>query len=215
MPIPPRRDVVAGLAITLLALLAHLATAPPAHPDPVPAAYRAPVDAPVTDPFRAPATPYGPGHRGIEYGTPPGATVAAAADGRVVFAGMVAGTLYVTVRHADGLRTTVGPLATLRVAAGQPVRAGQSLGTAFGALLFTVRRGDDYIDPASVLGAGPPEVHLIPERSAPARGRPTRPGVTAELPAAWLAAPALSPQDAAAILVGEAVRAVVGSLVAP
>src|SRR2546426_469687 len=42
--------------------------------------YRPPVEAPVTDPFRPPLTPYGPGNRGIEYATVPGASVHAAAD---------------------------------------------------------------------------------------------------------------------------------------
>src|ERR687884_2023890 len=68
--------------------------------------YRPPVDGPVIDPFRPPATPYGPGNRGIDYRTVPGELVRAAADGDVVFAGQVGGSLPVVVLHPDGIRTS-------------------------------------------------------------------------------------------------------------
>ena len=45
--------------------------------------------------------------------------------GRSVFAGDVAGVLWVTLRHPDGVRTTYGPLATIAVVAGQPVTHGR------------------------------------------------------------------------------------------
>ena len=69
------------------------------------------------------------GNRGIDYGTAPNALVFAAADGRVIFAGAVGGTLHVTVEHADGLRTSSSFLETLTVAAGARVRIGDELGT--------------------------------------------------------------------------------------
>lgn len=124
--------------------------------------YLPPVDAPVVDPFRAPATPYGPGHRGIEYGTAPGTVVHAAAPGTVTFAGAVAATRWVTVAHADGIRTTYGPLDALDVAAGDHVELGQPLGTTLGPLLLTARLGDGYLDPALLFGDGT-YVHLVPE----------------------------------------------------
>ncbi|MEO7556023.1 MAG: M23 family metallopeptidase [Acidimicrobiales bacterium] len=126
--------------------------------------YQPPVDAPITDPYRPPPNPYGPGNRGIEYGTALGAPVRAAADGTVSFAGVVADVRYVTIRHADGLRTTVGPMDDIAVAVGQRVLAGERLGTAAGPVLFTVRRGTTYLDPASVLGGGPPRVRLVADR---------------------------------------------------
>ena len=39
----------------------------------------------------------------------------ASADGTVVFAGPVAGTLHVTLRHADGVRTSYSVLAAIEV----------------------------------------------------------------------------------------------------
>ncbi|MDQ6697436.1 MAG: peptidoglycan DD-metalloendopeptidase family protein [Actinomycetota bacterium] len=126
--------------------------------------YRPPVDAPVTDPFRAPLTPYGPGNRGIDYATAPGTSVRAAADGTVAFAGPVAGGLHVTVLHADGIRTTYSFLAAIRVVRGEMVRGGDEVGVAGAMLHIGARRGDTYIDPASLWGraAGPPAVRLVP-----------------------------------------------------
>src|SRR5947209_13119096 len=119
----------AGFAalVLLVALLAAVLTAGPAGAA-ARIGYRPPVSAPVSEPFRAPTGPYGPGHRGIEYATQPGTVVGAAASGTVVFAGVVAGIRYVTLRHADGLRTTVGPLDQVAVAPGQRALAGQRLG---------------------------------------------------------------------------------------
>ncbi len=126
--------------------------------------YRPPVDAPVTDPFRPPLTPYGPGNRGIDYATAPGMSVHAAADGVVVFAGAVAGGLHVTVLHADGIRTTYSFLAVIRVHERQTLRGGDVLGVTGVALHLGARRGDVYIDPASLWrpATGPPAVHLVP-----------------------------------------------------
>ena len=126
--------------------------------------YRPPVDAPVHDPFRAPTTPFGPGHRGIEYDTAPDTPVGAAAPGMVVFAGNVAGARWVTIRHPDGVRTTYGPLATVAVLSGQSLTSGDLVGTTAGRLLFTARVDDDYVDPALLLSAADEEqVHLVPE----------------------------------------------------
>jgi hypothetical protein len=43
------------------------------------------------------------------------------------------------------------------------VRGGDPVGSSSGALLFTARVGDAYIDPASLFEAGPPRVYLVPE----------------------------------------------------
>jgi hypothetical protein len=131
-----------------------------------PVAYEAPVDASVTDPFRPPATRYGRGNRGLEYDAPAGMPVRAAAAGTVTFAGQVGGTRYVTVLHADGLRTTYGPLARVGVARGADVEAGAVVGVAAGGgLLWTARLGSAYDDPAALLRAsGGRHVHLVPDR---------------------------------------------------
>ncbi|MEO7555762.1 MAG: M23 family metallopeptidase [Acidimicrobiales bacterium] len=153
-----------AVALVACVLVASVATATPAKATRT-VTYQPPVDAPITDPYRPPATPYGPGNRGIEYGTAFGAPVRAAADGVVTFAGAVAGARYVTLRHADGLRTTVGPLQDIAVAAGQHVSAAEGLGTAAGRVLFTARRGSTYLDPASLFGGGAARVRLVADRT--------------------------------------------------
>ena len=127
--------------------------------------YRPPVAAPVVDPFRAPPTPWAAGNRGIDYATEPGTRVRAAADGEVVFAGMVGGSLHVVVRHPDGVRTSYSFLHTVLVHQGDSVVRGEPVGTAGARFHFGARIGDDYVDPARLLGGtGPARVHLVPDR---------------------------------------------------
>ncbi len=129
-----------------------------------PAVYEPPVQGPVVSPFDLPPKPWMAGNRGIDYAPAPGTPVVAAADGRVVFAGPVAGALHVTVRHPDGLRTTVSFLAEVTVASGAEVRQGQTLGLAGGPVHFGVRDPDDrYLDPALLLaGELVPGAVLVP-----------------------------------------------------
>lgn len=135
----------------------------PASPGPAAVAYRRPVPGPVVRPFAPPATPYGPGHRGVDLAAEPGDPVVAAAGGEVVFDGVVAGIRWLTLEHADGVRTTYGPLAGVLPWKGQFVPAGGTLGwVAAGhgpgdgaGLHWSARRGGGYIDPLSLLnGAG-------------------------------------------------------------
>lgn len=88
----------------------------------------------------------------------------------MAFAESVAGKGVVSVDHAGGLRSTYEPVRAL-VAAGQEVRRGQELGVLAadgghcppGACLhWGARRGGDYVDPLSLVGAGP--VVLLPMR---------------------------------------------------
>jgi murein DD-endopeptidase MepM/ murein hydrolase activator NlpD len=67
--------------------------------------------------------------------------VRASGDGTVVFAGAVAGTLHVTLSHADGLRTSYSFLATVEVVVGQRLRQGDRLGTSGDRFHFGVRSG--------------------------------------------------------------------------
>lgn len=127
----------------------------PQHHDP-------PVDAPVVDPFRAPPEPWLPGNRGIEYGPTSGRTVRASAPGIVTFAGQVAGNLFVTVAHDSVLRTTVGFLERVDVAAGDVVVQGQPLGLAGDSLHFSARQDGAYIDPALLFGRYEVRVRLVP-----------------------------------------------------
>jgi murein DD-endopeptidase MepM/ murein hydrolase activator NlpD len=154
--------VVAGTtAVALPGPGAPRAAAQAGAPDEVD--YAPPVDAQITDPFRPPPQPWLPGNRGIEYATAPGTPVAAAGRGRVTFAGAVAGSLHVTIAHPDGVRTSYSYLATVAVAAGTEVQRGHVVGTTGARLHVGARRGDTYIDPASLWGRrGPPWVRLAP-----------------------------------------------------
>lgn len=120
------------------------------------ARYQPPVSAPVTDPFRAPTSPYGPGNRGIEYATTAGDQVAAIGDGTVAFAGPVAGRLVVSVVHPDGLRSSLTGLAAISVHVGQAVVLGQTVGRSTVRLHLGVRRGDTYLDPATLFSSTGP-----------------------------------------------------------
>ncbi len=143
------------LAIALgMAALSVACPASPAGAAPPPSGYRPPVQRPVIDPFRAPANPYGAGNRGLEYDTRPGDPVRAIGAGVVVFSGLVAGTLHVTVSHPDGLRSSYSFLQAVVAAVGQRVTMGTVLGTAGERLHLGARRGARYIDPASLFRRG-------------------------------------------------------------
>lgn len=182
-PIPPgsgprhRRRALPAPGIVLLAWVAvaaaTVATAPPvgaagdsgARPQPRAGDYAPPVQGPVIDPFRAPPGPYGPGNRGLEYATDPGALARAIGGGTVVFAGQVAGRLVVTVEHPDGLRSSLVGLATVSVTRGQSVVRGQPLGRTGSRLHLGVRRGEQYLDPATLFARrGPARLVPRPQR---------------------------------------------------
>ena len=86
----------------------------------------------------------------------------ASASGVVIFAGPVAGTLHVTIRHPDGLRTSYSFLARIAVAVGRHVGQGQLVGVAGPVFHFGVRDPEgDYLDPESLF-AGRVGAHLVP-----------------------------------------------------
>ncbi|MFN2608540.1 MAG: peptidoglycan DD-metalloendopeptidase family protein [Acidimicrobiales bacterium] len=156
-----RRVALALAAVVLLVRPAPVAADPAGPPGTV--AYVPPVSAAVVDPYRPPPQPWDPGNRGIDYATSPGAPVAAAADGEVVFAGQVGGALHVVILHPDGIRTSYSLLQSITVHRGDRVSQGQAVGTSGDDLHFGARAGDDYIDPATLFGDGLPEVHLVPD----------------------------------------------------
>ena len=136
-----------------------------------PPSYRLPVDAPVIRPFEAPSTAYGPGHRGVDLDAEPGTAVRAAERGRVHHAGQVAGVVWVSIDHPDGVRTSYGPLTDLRVGGGDDVDRGQVIGSlAEGdhgdperdrGLHLGARRDGAYIDPMRLPGLGAPRPTLV------------------------------------------------------
>ena len=132
--------------------------------------WRPPVTAPVTDPFREPSCAWCPGNRGIEYGTSGGATVRSVATGRVAYAGRIAGTVYVVVRHGDGRRITYGNLARESFDTGDLVIRGQLIGRTAGRFHLGVREGARYVDPAPFIGRLVHRPRLIPSDGG--RGNP-------------------------------------------
>ena len=124
--------------------------------------FRPPTDAPVLDPFRLPDGPYGAGNRGIEYDTADGDRVTAAAAGEVAFSGPVGGSLFVSIEHPGGLRSTYGYVAHLLVRVGTSVDAGDRVALAGGPFHFTVRLDGTYLDPATLFGVKSRYVTLVP-----------------------------------------------------
>ena len=132
-----------------------------AAPLPVPSlgTYAWPVRGPVLRPFEPPAGPFGPGHRGIDIGTAVGTPVRAAASGRVAFAGPVAGRLFVSIDHPDGIRTTYSWLSAVLVRRGDVVRQEATIarsgqghdGAKLPHLHFGTRLGSLYLDPMLLL----------------------------------------------------------------
>jgi murein DD-endopeptidase MepM/ murein hydrolase activator NlpD len=131
-----------------------------------------PVTAPVADPFREPACQWCPGNRGIEYAVPAGTPVRAAAAGTVTFSGTVAGTFYLVVQHADGMRATYGELAGSRLDAGDVVVGGSIVGASAGGLYFGLRVGDRYVDPAPLIGRLVERARLVPTDGSEPRPAP-------------------------------------------
>jgi len=154
------------LAVAVVLVRSAPAAADPAVPSAAPpraVAYRPPVPGPIVDPFRPPSHVGAAGNRGVDYQTTPGDPVGSAADGEVVFAGAVGGSLHVVVLHADGVRTSYSFLRSIAVHRGDHVTQGQVVGTSGDRLHFGARVGDTYIDPTGLLATGPPDVHLVPD----------------------------------------------------
>ena len=129
-----------------------------------------PVDGAVVARFEPPVRKWASGHRGIDFAAAPGTAVRAAAAGRVAFAGSVAGTLAVTIDHGP-FQTTYSALSTVDVSEGEYVDRGHWIGAvgeahpgAGSGLHLGVKAGDDYLDPASLLGPvdASDAIHLVP-----------------------------------------------------
>jgi peptidase M23-like protein len=135
-------------------------------------AYSWPVRGPVLRGFSEPPTPYGSGHRGIDIGAAFGTDLRAADEGVVAFAGWVAGSLFISIDHPDGVRTTYSWLSAITVHKGEVVTRSQAIGaTGHGHpevstphLHFGARVGATYIDPMLLLERGSVVglIHLAP-----------------------------------------------------
>jgi murein DD-endopeptidase MepM/ murein hydrolase activator NlpD len=157
-------------AVLALVLAPVLAVTPPSAPPVAQTSYAAPVASlHVVRAFEAPATPFGPGHRGVDLAVAPRAAVRAAGAGVVTFAGSVAGRGVVVIAHADGVRTEYEPL-QVSVSSGARLTRGQVIGYVSGrhgdcavsrCLHWGARRGDVYFDPLLLLHRVGP-VRLLP-----------------------------------------------------
>ena len=103
--------------------------------------------------------------------------VRAAGGGRVSYAGLLAGRGVVVVVHGD-LRTTYEPV-TASVTVGDQVAAGQGIGPleaghagcpVAACLHWGLRRGEDYLDPVTLVDRGP--ARLLPLGGATGAGGP-------------------------------------------
>lgn len=123
-----------------------------------------PTTAPVLDPFRLEDGKYGPGNRGIEYDTKLSDKIVAAASGTVVFAGPVAGSLFVSISHGSGLVTSYGFVANIIVREGQAVMVGDLVALAAGPFHFSVRLNGEYLDPQPLFGVRRQRLRLVMHR---------------------------------------------------
>lgn len=139
--------------------------------------YMEPVAGMVVDWFRLPVHIGAPGNRGWEYETQPDSPVVAAGAGHVRFAGQVGGSLYVSIDHSDGVRTTYSHVKDIAVKKGDFVEQGSVLASTKGASFhFGAIKDGDYIDPAELIGEraedlgggdgmGPKSARLVPRES--------------------------------------------------
>jgi murein DD-endopeptidase MepM/ murein hydrolase activator NlpD len=157
----------------LAAMLAGATAWVPAGAVPSPASTEAgwawPVggDRAVLRPFIAPATPYGPGHRGVDILAVEDALLAPA-DGIVRFAGMVAGRPVLSIDHGDGIISSSEPVESA-LDAGDSVARGDPIGTVLDGhcaercVHFGVRIDGEYVNPLRWLGGGVRPI-LLPTR---------------------------------------------------
>jgi len=124
-------------------------------------------------PFDAPATEYSAGHRGVDLPGETGDAVTAVADGKVAFAGSVAGVGVVVIEHGH-TQSTYQPV-TATVKRGQSVRAGTPIGTLVQRGSHCLSRpclhlgrkvGELYADPLELM-RGSSQIRLVNPLGAP------------------------------------------------
>jgi murein DD-endopeptidase MepM/ murein hydrolase activator NlpD len=168
-----RRFVVTAIALMVPLVPSSAAVAAPC--------WQPPVAGRVTDPFRAPSCPFCAGNRGLEYRVGANTQVRAVAAGVVAWAGSIAGTSYVVVRHTNGWRTTYGQLSRSGLRTGDRLARRSLIGTASDSFYFGLRVGEEYRDPATHFGRLVGRPRLIPvDGSAARRPPPPRWRCTAE-----------------------------------
>src|SRR5919106_6987858 len=170
----PGRHLLTSAAVVALVSSSGVESSPPVRAGPLRAdttsaeatpaygTYAWPVRGEVIRPFEPPEDPYGAGHRGIDIAAPLGTAVRAAQEGTVAFAGPVAGALFVSIDHPDGVRTTYSWLSEVRVRAGDRLDRGAVIALSGAGhagvdpphLHFGARFAGEYMDPMLLLGEG-------------------------------------------------------------
>jgi murein DD-endopeptidase MepM/ murein hydrolase activator NlpD len=124
----------------------------------------------VVNTFDKPAQNWLPGHRGVDLDALGGRVVVSAGDGKVIFAGFIAGKGVITVSHGE-LHTTYEPVLPL-IVAGTTVKKGQrigfvapgvshcSAGLSPTCLHWGLKRGTEYLDPLQLVK---PRAKLLPQ----------------------------------------------------
>lgn len=186
---------VSAIPAWLAGLLLLATVGPPATADPPVAGTAAGVwplrpTPDVVRRFEPPADPWGAGHRGVDLLGSVGQQVRAALPGRVTWAGPLAGRGVVVVDHGE-TRTTYEPV-TAVVDVGASVGAGDRLGVLdqVGSHCFPLTclhwgwlRGETYLDPLTLVGAGPVRLLPLGSPSSPAPRWPT--SATGVAPWTW------------------------------
>ncbi|MEO5711603.1 MAG: M23 family metallopeptidase [Nocardioidaceae bacterium] len=200
MRLLPVRSARLLLLLLLLALCAPLS---PAYADRAGPAHGGwPLDPrpEVVEGFDPPDSRWGAGHRGVDLSGRPGQRVRSAEAGRVSFAGTLAGRGVVVVEHG-ATRTTYEPV-DASVGVGDTVATGATIGRLqlFGSHCFPaaclhwglIEGRDHYLDPLTLVGAGP--VRLLP-----LDGLPSPTWVGPLVGPAIMGQPVLGPRGSAAL----------------
>lgn len=126
----------------------------------------------VTAGYDPPAQRWNAGHRGVDLAAHRGASVLAAAGGTVTYAGRLAGRGVVVVDHG-AVRTTYEPVEPL-AAVGDHVKVGNVIGRIGSGghcsnhcLHWGLKRGDAYLNPLLLVGAGDTVLRLLPADQRP------------------------------------------------
>ena len=159
-----RSWVALAVSVVLLSL------GPPAIAAPAEQQWSPPVDGPVVRGYEPPQRPFGPQHLGLDFAAQPGATVRAAGDGVVAFAGLVGRSRSVAVEHVGARRTTYAYLRRVTVRPGAAIRRGEVLGFSGGTgsghepdvVHFGYRVNGQPQDPAPLFEPPRPRISLAP-----------------------------------------------------
>lgn len=133
--------------------------------------------------FSPPASPWGPGHRGVDLAARPGQPVYAPGPGRIAYADRLAGRGVVAIDHGV-LRTTYLPVRP-SVRAGRRVASGTRIGVLEDGPLhcpapclhWGLLRGSLYLDPLSLVRR---QVRLLPHWPRPSASQTPAPAPPSE-----------------------------------